>query len=173
MEIIDSFVMEGSAFYTVSLSPGIFVDVKVCADTGLTYIMQNDDGSTVYGVGGPDATIPDFNYDEMSVIALVKEEFALSLINEAIKLGILREGPNGGLWVYKQFEDHSEGWQEVDKRYAAADLVKQDMVYLLSKKIASSSNMPSLADQIHSASTRACETHPASHAKAKEPDHEI
>lgn len=148
MELIDSYMMDAAAFYTVCLEPGFLMDVKVCCDTGLTYIMENEDGSTVYDQFHQDITFPFKEYDEQAVIQFVKESHALYLINEAIKLGVLHEGPNGGVMVYKRFEDNSEGWREVDKGYAAADLVKQDMVHRLSEKIASSNHKPVLDDHI-------------------------
>ena len=86
-----------------------------------------------------------------------KEEHALLVINDAIKLGILQEGPNGGVMVFKEFEDGSEGWQEVDLDFAAKDLVKQDMVNALFEKIDSLHNKRGLDRQISSASSRAAE----------------
>lgn len=57
-----------------------------------------------------------------------KEEQALNVIEDAIKVGVLMEGPSGGVMVYKEFEGGKEGWSEVDKEYAARDLVEQDKV---------------------------------------------
>ena len=75
MNIVDSYeVNGGSHFYSVELAENRFVDVKVCPDTGLVYVMQNEDGSTVY-TGEWDAgnSVPGYAYDESEVLRLVKE----------------------------------------------------------------------------------------------------
>lgn len=74
LKVVDSFVGdEHFSIYTVALAYGFYVDVKVVEDTGLIYIMENADGTTVYGVAGSDATIPHFTYDSNRVIEFVKE----------------------------------------------------------------------------------------------------
>lgn len=73
MQIIDKMDLgsEG-AMYAVEIEDGFFVDVKV-KDTGLVYVMQNEDGSTVYDGRCADYTYPGFEYDEKAVVDLVKE----------------------------------------------------------------------------------------------------
>lgn len=68
--------------YSVSLEPGFFVDVKVCPETNLIYIMQNGDGSTVYGADGTDSTFPDYSYNEADVIS-----FVIDAHNKILDLG--------------------------------------------------------------------------------------
>lgn len=58
--------------YSVSLSPARTVDVKVLEKTGLMYIMQNEDGSTVYN---QKESCPGYGYDEEEVIALVRDTY--------------------------------------------------------------------------------------------------
>ena len=101
-----------------------------------------------------------------------KEEHALRLINDAIKLGILQEGTNGGVMVYKLFDDGNEGWQEVDKDFAAKDLIAQNMVSTLSEKIKEYNTKSSLDAQIESTSSRSAKSHSFDKARAKEPDPE-
>lgn len=64
---------EQDRVYSVSLEPGFFVDVKVRPDTNLIYVMQNGDGSTVYGAAGTEFTYPDYSYNEADVISFVIE----------------------------------------------------------------------------------------------------
>jgi len=72
VEVLDSYESNNSVFFTVSLEPGFCADVKICTDTGLAYVMQNDDGSLVYAQGDPDRTYPDYPIDEQAVLRLVK-----------------------------------------------------------------------------------------------------
>lgn len=81
------------------------------------------------------------------------EEHVLNCINDAIKLNILQEGPNGGVMVYMSFEDGSEGWKEVTKEFAAKDLAAQNMVEKLleaienpAKRNPDDPNMPTTTD---------------------------
>ena len=76
MRIIDRCDLgsEGTMF-AVELEDGFYVDVKVCADGGLVYVMQNGDGSTVYDGRNADYTYPAFEYDENAVLKLVNETF--------------------------------------------------------------------------------------------------
>lgn len=62
-----------SAIYSVSPTPGHAVDVKVCAESGLVYVMQNEDGSTVYSMDDADTTFPQYVYDEESIVSIVKQ----------------------------------------------------------------------------------------------------
>lgn len=73
-KIIDSHAdNEGNRYYTVELDTGFSVMVKVLADSGNTYVMQNHDGTTVFMTDNNEMTYPHFRYDENEVIALVKE----------------------------------------------------------------------------------------------------
>jgi len=74
MKLIDTYEINNQiAVYTVSLEPGFNVDVKVFSDTGLVYVMQNADGSTVYDQDSSECTFPDYKYNEEDVIRFVKE----------------------------------------------------------------------------------------------------
>lgn len=76
MKVVDAFENEGqSMFYTVALEPGFLVDVKACYETGLVYVMQNEDGSTVYEADCPEHTFPDFKFDEEEVVRFIKAIF--------------------------------------------------------------------------------------------------
>lgn len=101
MKIVNSYdVNGGSHFYSVELAENRFVDVKVCPDSGLVYVMQNEDGSTVYtGEWVTDRTVPGYAYDEKEVVRLVKE-------------------------VYEK----EYGKQPLDDQIRAADSVKQESV---------------------------------------------
>lgn len=72
LQVVDSYSLENAAFYTVSLAPGFCVDVKVCEDTGLVYVMENGNGSKVYRDGDCDSTFPNYTFDEEAVIHFVK-----------------------------------------------------------------------------------------------------
>lgn len=63
---------EHNTIYSVSLGDQFMVTVKVC-DTGLVYIMQNADGSTVYNEADPEQTFPGYVYDQDAVLRCVKE----------------------------------------------------------------------------------------------------
>ncbi len=95
--------------------------------------------------------LPRDEVDALVALA-IREEQARQLINEAIQQGVLAEGRNGGVLVFKEFEDGSEGWAEVDKRFAAHDLVKQNMVDYLREAINNHSGNRSLEEQIQTAS---------------------
>ena len=74
LQIVNSFVSEDLAsIYSVSLAHGFFVDVKVFDKSGLIYVMENHNGSTVYGFAGPEVPISNYNYDEASIIKFVKD----------------------------------------------------------------------------------------------------
>ena len=74
LQIINSFHSEDQAYiYSVSFAHGFFVDVKVFDNNDLIYVMENHDGSKVYGIGGPDASVPNYNFDESSVLNFVKD----------------------------------------------------------------------------------------------------
>lgn len=73
MQIINKTDIDAnSIIYSVSLEPGFLVDVKVCTDTGLVYIMENHDGSCVYSDDGKNSPISNYQFDEMSVVNVVK-----------------------------------------------------------------------------------------------------
>lgn len=76
LQLVDSYSLENAAFYTVSLAPGFCVDVKVCEDTGLVYVMENCNGSKVYRDGDCDSTFPNYTFDEEAIVAFVKEQHA-------------------------------------------------------------------------------------------------
>ena len=57
--------------YTVEVAKGWFVDVMYVPKTGLTYIMQGENGSAVYGRTEDDVA-PDMTYCEEKAIALVR-----------------------------------------------------------------------------------------------------
>ena len=79
MRIVDTYGINGGGqIFSVELDEDRFVDVKVCPGDGPTYVMQNDDGSTVYSdkayLGKQvDAVYPGYEYDEKAVLKLVKE----------------------------------------------------------------------------------------------------
>ena len=61
--------------YTVELGKGMFVDIMVSEESRVVYVMQNEDGSTVYGSKN---TCPGCVYDEekaknLAVAAYEKE----------------------------------------------------------------------------------------------------
>ena len=85
MQIVGSFNGDAhSMVYTVELEPGFMVDVKACAETGLVYVMQNEDGSTVYDPACADYTYPDYEYDEDAVVQLVKKEISHARLDDLI-----------------------------------------------------------------------------------------
>lgn len=59
-------------FYTVELDKGYYIDVMIAEDIKIVYVMQNDDGSTVYD---NEQTYPEFSYDENEAILLAKQAF--------------------------------------------------------------------------------------------------
>lgn len=73
MKVIDAF-HDGAqgTIYTVELAPGRMVDIKHSAVSDVLYVMQNGDGSTVYGPGGTDDSFPDYKYDEPAAMKLVR-----------------------------------------------------------------------------------------------------
>lgn len=74
MRVVDSYGINGGAtIFSVELAEDRFVDVKVCKDGGLVYVMQNEDGSSVYDGDWPYGTYPGLEYDENAVLRLVKE----------------------------------------------------------------------------------------------------
>lgn len=79
MRIVDSYSINGGAvFFSVELAEDRFVDVKICPDGGPIYIIQNEDGSTVYSDKAysdkqVDAFYPGFEYDESAVLDFVRE----------------------------------------------------------------------------------------------------
>lgn len=73
MEVLDSYPADGNTtIYVVSLEPGFLVDVKANHDTSLVYVMQNEDGSSVYDQFVPDITYHFKEYDEAAVVEFVK-----------------------------------------------------------------------------------------------------
>lgn len=106
MEILDRGFGEKYVLYSISLEPGAVVDVKVCTDTGLVYIMQNEDGSTVYCEAFSGYTFPNFKYDEEKVIQFVKDYESLLLkLKDASKIeykGIVFDdwaADGNGIWA--------------------------------------------------------------------------
>lgn len=91
-KIVDRFDADSAHFFTVELAPEMFVDVKFIPVTGLVYVMENGDGSTVYSNGDKryDTTWPDFEYDEAAVINLVKEAEKKPILSDIIKSAELR-----------------------------------------------------------------------------------
>ena len=80
MRIVDSYEINDGQIFSVELAEDRFVDVKVCDGKldGFIYVVQNEDGSTVYSDKaytdkGIDAVYPGFVYDEKAVLDLVKE----------------------------------------------------------------------------------------------------
>lgn len=74
MKIADSF--EGNdavTIYTIEISEGLFVDIKRNRETGLTYIMENADGSQVYGRTGTDETYPDAQLNEQEMLDFLNQ----------------------------------------------------------------------------------------------------
>ena len=57
----------------MEISKGLYVDVKLCKDTGLCYVMQNGDGSTIYGETGTEIIRIGTRYDERAVLDMVKK----------------------------------------------------------------------------------------------------
>ena len=77
VEIVDQQELDSkNLMYTVSLGPDFVVDVKVCAETGLVYVMQNADGSTVHAQSDSERTFPGYRYDDKAVMQLVKNKRA-------------------------------------------------------------------------------------------------
>lgn len=73
--VSESPVDEKNMIYTVSLEPGYMVDVKACSENGLVYIMQNQNGNSVYGIAGPDAAFRHYCFDEDMIVNFVKERY--------------------------------------------------------------------------------------------------
>lgn len=74
MYIVENYkVSETESIYTVCVADGYYADVKVCHDSGLVYIMENEDGSTIYG-DNTDCTFPKYKYKKNKVLRLVKDE---------------------------------------------------------------------------------------------------
>ena len=74
MRVTDSYAVdERSTIFTVEISNGLYVDVKLFKDTGLCYIMQNGDGSTIYGETGTEIIRIGTRYDEQAVLDMVRK----------------------------------------------------------------------------------------------------
>lgn len=85
MEILGSMkIDEYSTMYAVALEPGFVVDVKVRTDTGLVYVMENEDGSCVYDGACADYTFPDYNFDEAAVVQFVRETLSKPTLSDKI-----------------------------------------------------------------------------------------
>ena len=78
MKIIDKWNDQSATFCTIELEPGVYVDIKVIKETGLIYIMQNEDGTLAYG----DKSALGYQFDEKAAIAMVAAN--------------LKEGTNSG-----------------------------------------------------------------------------
>lgn len=88
MELLDSSKIDKqNTIYTVALEPGFAVDVKVNSETGLVYVMQNEDGTTVYDQVFSENTFPDYEYDEEAVVRFVKEN-CICADKEKVKPGL-------------------------------------------------------------------------------------
>lgn len=85
-----------------------------------------------------------------------KEEYALSVIEDAIKNNVLLEVPSGRVLVFKLFDNGEEGWAEVSKEEAAKDLVDQDAIDILLDAIHNPKRR--LGDQIQSAAIRSSQS---------------
>lgn len=86
MRIVDNYEINDGQIFSVELEDDRFVDVKVCDGKldGLIYVVQNEDGSTVYSDKAysdkrVDSVYPGFEYDEKSVLDLVKEAVRRSM----------------------------------------------------------------------------------------------
>ena len=67
MEIVNVYVNNREAIYTVALDENVLVDVKCVGN--LCYIMSCEDGCETYDMDG---NTFDYHYDERSVIRFVK-----------------------------------------------------------------------------------------------------
>lgn len=56
--------------YHIELSENTFVDVMCVRNSGLLYVMQNSDGSYVFG---PDGTSVEQSFDEAEIMAFVRK----------------------------------------------------------------------------------------------------
>ena len=73
MRVTDHYTVDDrSTIFTVEVGNKQYVDVKLCKDTGLCYIMQNGDGSTIYGETGTETLRIGASYDEQAVLDMVK-----------------------------------------------------------------------------------------------------
>lgn len=72
MKVIEKNIDTDGTRYVVELASGFAVEVKVSAECGTTYVMQNHDGSTVFRPNDSDITFPGYQYDENTVISMVK-----------------------------------------------------------------------------------------------------
>lgn len=77
-------IEENAVIFSVTLEPGYAVEVKVCTDTGLTYVMQNADGSLVHSETDPDVTFPYFKVDEETIIRMVKEDLGRPSLDKLV-----------------------------------------------------------------------------------------
>lgn len=85
MEILGSMkIDEHSTMYAVALEPGFVVDVKVRSDTGLIYVMENEDGSCVYDGRCADYTYSDYVFDEAAVVQFMKDQLSRPALSEKI-----------------------------------------------------------------------------------------
>lgn len=76
MKIVDQYEVDsGSCIFTVEVFDALYVDVKIIKNTGLCYVMQNGDGSTVYGDTGTEDIRIGIRYDENAVLELVWNSF--------------------------------------------------------------------------------------------------
>lgn len=57
--------------YTVELETGKYIDIMLCAGSGLLYAMENADGGEVYNDAGETVK---HEFDEAKIISFVREE---------------------------------------------------------------------------------------------------
>lgn len=75
MRILNNpFVFSGAVYYDIELADDILVNVKLLTNSGLAYILQNEDGTTAYS-RSHNRTYPDYQYDESQVISMVLADF--------------------------------------------------------------------------------------------------
>jgi transcriptional antiterminator len=75
MRILNNpFVFSGAVYYDIELADDILVNVKILTNSGLAYILQNEDGTTAYS-RSQNQTCPDYQYDERQLISIVLADF--------------------------------------------------------------------------------------------------
>ena len=67
---------------------------------------------------------------DWDIYAFAEEERVLALIEEAISVGLLREGENGGVMVMEKWQEYVS-WVEHTKENAAKDLIEQGEIQTL------------------------------------------
>lgn len=138
MEIDDSYGLnDGGRIFTVKLAEDRFVDVKVCKDGGPVYVMENEDGSTVYtGEWKPNNTCPGYEYDEKAVLDFVKDHIKEQEIQNVEKyLASVNLGDYGLDWCEFTREDYELLCNEMADRNLSVEKVVHEFLLSVRKAL--------------------------------------